>query len=160
MRTFGRTVFMFEDWTKPSYCHIFLFLLRRSFFLKSTFVEGQVFITFYASPTRSHRQQRYDASTTLCANNGSAYILCRCVCVCVCVCVCMCVCVRERERERERDSSTLTASTGFPATKAKQVALEREVVRMCLLQSLQVWCKRNCCCWLNCTVAMMMLCFL
>ena len=31
----------------------------------------------------------------------------------------------------------------FPTTKAKQVALEREVVRTCLLQSFQVWCKRN-----------------
>ena len=36
-----------------------------------------------------------------------------------------------------------TLYQSFPATKAKQVALEREVVRMCLLQSFRVWCKRN-----------------
>ena len=31
----------------------------------------------------------------------------------------------------------------FPATRAKQTALEKEVVRTCLLQSYRVWCKRN-----------------
>ena len=31
----------------------------------------------------------------------------------------------------------------FPATRAKQVALEKEVVRTCLLQFFWVWCKRN-----------------
>ena len=31
----------------------------------------------------------------------------------------------------------------FPATRAKQAALEKEVVRTCLLQSFRVWCKRN-----------------
>ena len=31
----------------------------------------------------------------------------------------------------------------FPGTKARQTALEKEVVHTCLLQSYRVWCKRN-----------------
>ena len=31
----------------------------------------------------------------------------------------------------------------FTTTKAKQVALEKEVVSTCPLQSFRVWCKRN-----------------
>ena len=36
-----------------------------------------------------------------------------------------------------------TLYQSFPATKAKQAALEREVVHTFLLQSFRVWCKRN-----------------